>query len=108
MYKRQTYDIEHQAAAAQRVEEEGNIRYIIGDCINDDWSGMAMLEGVQPKTDKEIFLSSELIFLDVDPHDGIKEDKVLNFLINNNLISFLEFFLHIKKIVHQKQQQPTL
>ena len=79
-----TYDIEHRAEAAQRVEEEKNIRYIIGDCIDDDWSGMAMLEGVQPKSDKEIFLSSELIFLDVDPHDGIKEDKVLNFLINNN------------------------
>jgi hypothetical protein len=45
---------------------------------------MAMLEGIQPKSDKEIFLSSELIFLDVDPHDGIKEDKVLNFLIDNN------------------------
>ena len=79
-----TYDIEHRAEAAQRVVEEKNIRYILGDCINDDWSGMAMLEGVQPKSDKEIFLSSKLIFLDVDPHDGIKENKVLNFLINNN------------------------
>ena len=79
-----TYDIEHRAEAAQRVVEEKNIRYILGDCINDDWSGMAMLEGVQPKSDKEIFLSSKLIFLDVDPHDGIQENKVLNFLINNN------------------------
>ena len=79
-----TYDIEHQAAAAQRVEEEGNIRYIIGDCINDDWSGFAGFPGVEPKTDKEIFLSSELIFMDIDPHNGIQEDKVLNFLINNN------------------------
>ena len=79
-----TYDIEDRAEAAQRVEEEKNIRYILGECINDDWSGMAMLEGVQPKSDKEIFLSSKLIFLDVDPHDGIQENKVLNFLINNN------------------------
>ena len=79
-----TYDIEHRAEAAQRVEEEKNIRYIIGDCIENDWSGMAMLEGVHPKSDKEIFLSSKLIFLDVDPHDGIQENKVLNFLINNN------------------------
>ena len=67
-----TYDIEHRAEAAQRVEEEKNIRYIIGDCIENDWSGMAMLEGVHPKSDKEIFLSSKLIFLDVDPHDGIQ------------------------------------
>ena len=79
-----TYDIEHRAEAALRVEEEKNIRYILGDCIENDWSGMAMLEGVQPKSDKEIFLSSKLIFLDVDPHDGIQENKVLNFLINNN------------------------
>jgi len=79
-----TYDIEHQAAAAQRVEEEKNIRYIIGNCINDDWSGFAGFPGVEPKTDKEIFLSSELIFLDIDPHNGIQEDKVLNFLIDNN------------------------
>ena len=79
-----TYDIEHRAEAALRVEEEKNIRYILGDCIENDWSGMAMLEGVHPKSDKEIFLSSKLIFLDVDPHDGIQENKVLNFLINNN------------------------
>ena len=79
-----TYDIEHQAAAAQRVEEEKNIRYIIGNCINDDWSGFAGFPGVEPKSDKEIFLSSELIFMDVDPHNGIQEDKVLNFLIDNN------------------------
>ena len=79
-----TYDIEHQAAAAQRVEEEKNIRYIIGNCINDDWSGFAGFPGVEPKTDKEIFLSSELIFLDIDPHNGIQEDKVLNFLLSNN------------------------
>ncbi len=79
-----TYDIEHRAEAAQRVEEEKNIRYIIGNCINDDWSGMAGFPGVELKSDKEIFLSSKLIFLDVDPHDGIQENKVLNFLINNN------------------------
>ena len=79
-----TYDIEHRAEAAQRIEEEKNIRYIIGNCINDNWSGFAGFPGVEPKVDKEIFLSSKLIFLDVDPHDGIQENKVLNFLINNN------------------------
>ena len=81
-----SYDIEHREEAAELFEkiEFENIKYIIGNCIESNWSGMAMLEGIQPKSDKEIFLSSELIFLDVDPHDGIKEDKVLNFLIDNN------------------------
>ncbi len=81
-----SYDIEHLEEAVDifnKVEFE-NIKYIIGDCIENNWSGMAMLEGVLPKSDKEIFLSSELIFMDVDPHNGIQEDKVLNFLISNN------------------------
>ena len=30
------------------------------------------------------FLSSKLIFLDVDPHDGLQEAAVINFLMNNN------------------------
>ena len=79
-----TYDIFPNDEAIQRVQEEGNIRYIIGDCIGANWSGMAMLPNVKPKVDKEIFLSSKLIFLDVDPHDGVQENKVLNFLIDNN------------------------
>ena len=79
-----TYDILPNDEAIQRVQEEGNIRYIIGDCIGANWSGMAMLPNVNPKVDKEIFLSSKLIFLDVDPHDGVQENKVLNFLIDNN------------------------
>jgi predicted O-methyltransferase YrrM len=81
-----TYDIDHREEAAKQFEkvEFQNIKYIIGDCIENNWSGMAMLEGVQPKSDKEIFLSSELIFMDIDPHDGAQEDKVLNFLISNN------------------------
>ena len=81
-----SYDVEHREEAAELFEkiEFENIKYIIGDCIESNWFGMAMLEGGQPKSDKEIFLSSELIFMDVDPHDGIKEDKVLNFLIDNN------------------------
>jgi len=80
-----TYDLHTTDEAIQRVQEEGNIRYIIGDCIGANWSGMAMLPNVEPKVDREIFLSSKLIFLDVDPHDGIQENKVLNFLIDNNL-----------------------
>ena len=79
-----TYDINITEEAVERVKEEGNIRYIIGNCIEDNWSGMAILPGAEPKTDREIFLSSKLIFLDVDPHDGIQENKVFNFLIDNN------------------------
>ena len=79
-----TYDLHTTDEAIQRVQEEGNIRYIIGDCIGANWSGMAMLPNVEPKVDREIFLSSKLIFLDVDPHDGIQESKVLNFLVDNN------------------------
>ena len=81
-----TYDIAHRGEAVDRFKKEEfqNIKYILGNCIEDNWSGMAMLEGVLPKSDKEIFLSSELIFMDIDPHDGIQEDRVLNFLISNN------------------------
>ena len=93
-----TYDIEHRAEATDifKKEEFKNIEYIIGDCIENDWKGFPIWDthpntwptpyhiGDQPKNDKEIFLSSELIFMDVDPHDGIKEDRVLNFLISNN------------------------
>ena len=81
-----TYDILEDGTAIQRfarVECE-NIKYIIGDCIRDNWTGMVMLDGVPPMSDKKIFLSSELFFLDVDPHDGTQEDAVLNFLISNN------------------------
>ena len=81
-----TYDVSHREEAADifKKEEFQNIKYILGNCIEDNWSGMAMLEGDPPKSDKEIFLSSELIFMDIDPHDGIQEDRVLNFLISNN------------------------
>ena len=81
-----TYDIAHRGEAVDRFKKEEfqNIKYILGNCIEDNWSGMAMLEGDPPKSDKEIFLSSELIFMDIDPHDGIQEDRVLNFLISNN------------------------
>ena len=81
-----TYDILEDGTAIQRfarVECE-NIKYIIGDCIRDNSTGMVMLDGVPPMSDKKIFLSSELIFLDVDPHDGRQENEVLNFLISNN------------------------
>ena len=81
-----TYDVLEDGTAIQRfarVECE-NIKYIIGDCIRDNWTGMVMLDGVLPMSDKKIFLSSELIFLDVDPHDGRQENDVLNFLISNN------------------------
>ena len=84
-----TYDISHSEEAADvfKKEEFQNIMYIIGNCIEDNWFGMAMLwkdRMVESKSDKEIFLSSELIFMDIDPHNGVQEDKVLNFLISNN------------------------
>ena len=81
-----TYDVLEDGTAIQRFarEECENIKYIIGDCIRDNWTGMVMLDGVLPMSDKKIFLSSELIFLDVDPHDGRQENDVLNFLISNN------------------------
>ena len=82
-----TYDIKRREEAVNLFEKEElkNIKYIIGNCIEDNWSGTA---NFLTKSDKEIFLSSELIFLDVDPPDGNvkgeQEDKVLNFLISNN------------------------
>ena len=76
-----TYDIEskEEAVSKFKLEEFKNIEYIITNCIEDNW---------QRQTDRDIILSSKLIFLDVDPLDGnIKgeqENKVLNFLISNN------------------------
>ena len=76
-----TYDIEskEEAVSKFKLEEFKNIEYIITNCIEDNW---------QRQTDRDIILSSKLIFLDVDPLDGnIKgeqENKVLNFLIYNN------------------------
>ena len=86
-----TYDIEHRAEASEKFESEEfkNVKYIIGNCIENNWQGTVSSQAhayVQDKntpfkTDKEIFLSSKLIFLDVDPHDGIQEAIVLNFLV---------------------------
>ena len=76
-----TYDIESRPEAISKfkLKEFKNIEYIITNCIEDNW---------QRQTDRDIILSSKLIFLDVDPADGnIKgahENKVLNFLISNN------------------------
>ena len=72
-----TYDIVYIDQAFQRFQndEYENIEYIIRNCIKDNW---------QSKTDEDIFLSSELICLDVDPHDGIQEQAVVRFLVENN------------------------
>ena len=76
-----TYDIKRQDEAVNRFEKEEfkNIKYIISNCIEDNW---------HRQTDRDIILSSKLIFLDVDPPDGnvkgVQENKVLNFLISNN------------------------
>ena len=76
-----TYDIESRPEAISKfkLKEFKNIEYIITNCIEDNW---------QRQTDRDIILSSKLIFLDVDPADGnikgAQENKVLNFLISNN------------------------
>ena len=72
-----TYDIEskEEAVSKFKLEEFKNIEYIITNCIEDNW---------HRQTDRDIILSSELIFLDIDPHDGVQEPQVLDFLITNN------------------------
>ena len=89
-----TYDVEHRAEASEKfeLEEFKNIEYIIGNCIENNWHGTVTSQAhahaqnriIPFKTDREIFLSSKLIFLDIDPHDGIQEAAVLNFLVEND------------------------
>ena len=72
-----TYDIEprEEATLKFKSKEFKNVEYIITNCIENNW---------QRQTDRDIFLSSELIFLDVDPHDGVQEQVVLRFLVEND------------------------
>ena len=72
-----TYDIEprEEATLKFKSKEFKNVEYIITNCIEDNWHRPA---------DRDIFLSSELIFLDVDPHDGVQEQVVLRFLVEND------------------------
>ena len=86
-----TFDITPQEEAAELFKEDEykNIIYIIGNCIENNWYGQPLgpfsTNLSEPlKSEKEIFLSSELIFLDIDPHDGVQEAAVLDFLIENN------------------------
>ena len=86
-----TFDITptEQAAELFKEDEYKNIIYIIGNCIENNWHGQPLgpfsTNLSEPlKSEKEIFLSSELIFLDIDPHDGVQEPQVLDFLITNN------------------------
>lgn len=86
-----TFDITPQDEAVELFKEDEykNITYIIGNCIENNWYGQPLgpfsTNLSEPlKSEKEIFLSSELIFLDIDPHDGIQEAQVLDFLIENN------------------------
>ena len=86
-----TFDITPQEEAVELFKEDEykNITYIIGNCIENNWYGQPLgpfsTNLSEPlKSEKEIFLSSELIFLDIDPHDGIQEAQVLDFLIENN------------------------
>ena len=86
-----TFDIAptEQAAELFKEDEYKNIIYIIGNCIENNWYGQPLgpfsTNLSEPlKSEKEIFLSSELIFLDIDPHDGVQEPQVLDFLITND------------------------
>ena len=99
-----TYDIAHSAEAAEQFDKFDNIKYIIGNCLESNWNGMTLDDDMPRKvyfstigdktdikgnpkkaiSDKEIFLSSKLIFLDIDPHDGKQEKVVTDFLIENN------------------------
>ena len=86
-----SFDITPQDEAIELFKEDEykNITYIIGNCIENNWHGQPtapFAESISEplKSEKEIFLSSELIFLDIDPHDGIQEPQVLDFLIENN------------------------
>ena len=77
-----TYDKNHWDFTDRAFENFDNIRYIIGDCIESRWENTTISD--KSISDREIILSSELIFLDVDPHDGIQEKIVSDFLLENN------------------------
>ena len=84
-----TFDITINDEAISLFEQYENITYLIGNCIENNWHGQPQIIPpdlrIRPlKSEKEIFLSSELIFLDIDPHDGVQEPQVLDFLITND------------------------
>ena len=86
-----TFDITPHEEAVELFKEDEykNITYIIGNCIENNWYGQPMgpfsTNLSEPlKSEKEIFLSSELIFVDIDPHNGIQEAAVLDFLVEND------------------------
>ena len=98
-----TYDIDHSTNAVEKFDKLDNVKYIIGNCLENNWSGMTLDDDIHRKvyfssygtktdmagnvkqaiSDREIFLASSLIFLDIDPHDGIQERIVTDFLIEN-------------------------
>lgn len=98
-----TYDIDHSTKAVEKFDKLDNVKYIIGNCLENNWNGMTLDDDIPRKvyfssygtktdmagnvkqaiSDKEIFLASSLIFLDIDPHDGVQERIVTDFLIEN-------------------------
>jgi len=98
-----TYDIDHSTNAVEKFDKLDNVKYIIGNCLENNWNGMTLDDDIPRKvyfssygtrtdmagnvkqaiSDREIFLASSLIFLDIDPHDGIQERIVTDFLIEN-------------------------
>ena len=65
-----SYDIEFSENAAAHFKNFNNIVYEIFDPIKSP-------------SDQELLLSSSLIALDVDPHDGVQEREICDFLIDN-------------------------
>ena len=98
-----TYDIDHSTKAVEKFDKLDNVKYIIGNCLENNWNGMTLDDDIPRKvyfssygtktdmagnvkqaiSDKEIFLASSLIFLDIDTHDGVQERIVTDFLIEN-------------------------
>ena len=88
----------------EKFDKLDNVKYIIGNCLESNWNGMTLDDDIPRKvyfstygtktdmtgnvkkaiSDKEIFLGSKLIFLDIDPHDGWQEKIVTDFLIENS------------------------
>jgi hypothetical protein len=68
-----TFDIvEH--VTNTKIKEKPNVTFVVQDLFNQDTQ----------KTWSRLVLDSALIFLDVDPHDGLKEIAFYQFLVNNN------------------------
>ena len=67
-----TYDINN--ILIDKIFENTNIQFRIGDMFTNE----------NMNKNKEELLSSDLIFIDIDPHEGVKEYEMYLWLKNNN------------------------